>query len=629
MKFCSALNTWTVLGGGGGGVTVTGSPVAGNITEFSSPTSITNAPTSGNSGIVATSSGVLVSGDCVKVDANGNFVDSGVPSCGVGPGTTNFMAKFNSSTTVTNSTCVDDGLNPTRCPDGMDSAAGGFYIERPVDTGGVIAGKLACRSSIKKAVLCPAGTTQGVLGVAQSTQSAGATVEICFAGTCSPISSNATTEGHWLIPSTSIAGDVDDTGSAAEPTTGTQHFQAESAVSGGNAVQTTLLTLDTLNATGGGGSGTITPCTQFGLTYYSAVGSSNTLNCIAPPTANGKYFAIYDVNGGAAVAPTAALGGVPVNAQVGTTYTYLYSDRASYTTFNNASPIAVTLPQAGSTGFGSNWVNVSCAIGAGTVTITPTTSTISYTFGATYVTAAASMALTTGQCAWIYSNNTDYFALQVRTGAVSNIATTSPITGGPITTTGTIACATCVTSAASLTNNQIISGAGGQGIKVNDLSGDVTTSGTMVTTIAANAVTAAKSAVVMTRRTCSIVIGADNGSALADADIGPQGSQCFVAEAGTIVEVDVKANAGTPTGLPRKEHGASNTSLLSAALSTAASGAIACSNTGGTTGIDGTTTCTNTLNSTSLAAGDFIGVASGVAGGTATRLTIHITWVVN
>jgi hypothetical protein len=56
-------------------------------------------------------------------------------------------------------------------------------------------------------------------------------------------------------------------------------------------------------------------------------------------------------------------------------------------------------------------------------------------------------------------------------GTVTNIATTSPITGGPITTTGTIACATCVTSAASLTSNALITGAGGQAAQAIALTG--------------------------------------------------------------------------------------------------------------------------------------------------------------
>lgn len=48
------------------------------------------------------------------------------------------------------------------------------------------------------------------------------------------------------------------------------------------------------------------------------------------------------------------------------------------------------------------------------------------------------------------------------TGTVTSIATTSPITGGTITSTGTIACTTCVTSAASLTSNALMIGGGSQ-----------------------------------------------------------------------------------------------------------------------------------------------------------------------
>lgn len=362
-----------------------------------------------------------------------------------------------------------------------------------------------------------------------------------------------------------------------------------------------------------------------------------------PTTPNGVPQYLIDIpTGGAAVAETWSLAGVTPNPQTGTSYTYLVTDRAGYTTFSNAAAIAVTLPQAGSAGFGSNFVNLSCDIGAGTATITPTTSTISFSNGAAYTSGAASLALTTGQCAWIYSDNTNYFALvrsggglgtvtsvaatvpswltvagspitssgtlaisvasaqtagqvigtcgtattftpcqlgtsdvtpqqfavdsgavnayvitlapvvpalttgvsvffntaNANTGAstlnvnglgvknltkkgatalvsgdilaspaiyevrydgtqwevlnpstsagggtVTSIATTSPITGGTITTTGTIACATCVTSAASLTSGQLMTGAGGQGSQVGNLSGDVTTAGSTATTV--------------------------------------------------------------------------------------------------------------------------------------------------
>jgi lysophospholipase L1-like esterase len=67
----------------------------------------------------------------------------------------------------------------------------------------------------------------------------------------------------------------------------------------------------------------------------------------------------------------------PVNAQTGTSYTFVNADCGKLVTFSNASAIAVTLPRAAA---GGNFVS-GCAIdleniGAGAVTITPTTSTL-------------------------------------------------------------------------------------------------------------------------------------------------------------------------------------------------------------------------------------------------------------
>lgn len=59
-------------------------------------------------------------------------------------------------------------------------------------------------------------------------------------------------------------------------------------------------------------------------------------------------------------------------------------------------------------------------------------------------------------------------------GTVTSISTTSPITGGTITTTGTIACATCVTAASALTSNLPIFGAGSQATAVGTRSGNTT-----------------------------------------------------------------------------------------------------------------------------------------------------------
>jgi len=186
-------------------------------------------------------------------------------------------------------------------------------------------------------------------------------------------------------------------------------------IAGTNITITGTWPNNTINATGGG-SGTVTNvATGTGLSG-GPITTTGTLTLTDPVnTATG-----YEIGGAAPSAHILAgngtnyvdtLVGVPINPQTGTTYTYVASDRASHVTFSNAGAIAVTLPQAGTTGFGNNFITSSCDIGAGTTTITPTTSTISYTNGTTYTSAASTLPLTTGQCATIYTDNTNYFAI--------------------------------------------------------------------------------------------------------------------------------------------------------------------------------------------------------------------------
>lgn len=93
-----------------------------------------------------------------------------------------------------------------------------------------------------------------------------------------------------------------------------------------------------------------------------------------------------------------------VNSQTGTTYTVVFSDRGKLVTFNNGSSVAVTLPQATAGGsFRSGWTTFAYNLGAGTVTITPTTSTIN---------GASTLTLATGDGAFIASNGTNYLAIK-------------------------------------------------------------------------------------------------------------------------------------------------------------------------------------------------------------------------
>lgn len=86
-----------------------------------------------------------------------------------------------------------------------------------------------------------------------------------------------------------------------------------------------------------------------------------------------------------------------INAQSTTTYTILVGDYGKLVTFKNASSIAVTLPQA--TGSFSTFNVYLSNLGAGTVTVTPTVSTIN---------GSSSLSLSQNQYAWILSDGTNY-----------------------------------------------------------------------------------------------------------------------------------------------------------------------------------------------------------------------------
>ncbi len=102
------------------------------------------------------------------------------------------------------------------------------------------------------------------------------------------------------------------------------------------------------------------------------------------------------------------LTGLIVNAQTGTTYTYLTGDYGKLVTHTNAGSIAGTLPQAGAS-FPANWFMFVQNRGAGVLTITPTTSTVD---------GAATLVLNQNEGAIVVSDGTNYFTLRGKaTGA--------------------------------------------------------------------------------------------------------------------------------------------------------------------------------------------------------------------
>jgi len=283
-------------------------------------------------------------------------------------------------------------------------------------------------------------------------------------------------------------------------------------------------------------------------------------------------------------------------------------------------------------------------------------------------------------------------------GTVTSVTISAPLstTQAPITTSATLSCPTCVTSAAALTASRIVLGGGSQATSVlgslgttttilhgnaagapsfaavalaadvsgtlpvanggtgtastltglvrgsatamtaAELSGDVTTSGSNVATIAANAVTAAKEAVVLTRRQCIIENDTQSATVLTDAQIT---GRCDVPAASHVYEVAVFASGGVPTlTLERwRPVGGSVADILSATLPTAAAGAYACARTvvGGSGGVcDSGTTAHASVTlaggaTIALAAKDVIRVKAATAGGVATWHHVVVSYTVD
>lgn len=142
---------------------------------------------------------------------------------------------------------------------------------------------------------------------------------------------------------------------------------------------------------------------------------SNTAGVIATTPADGELLVDTTLRmfrvGDGATAGGILLDGNRINTQTGTTYTVVATDASKFVTFSNASPVAVTLPQAGSvsgTFFPYQTSSWFLNLGAGLVTITPTTSTIN---------GAATLVLNQGDGARIVSDGTNYFAFVTRQAA--------------------------------------------------------------------------------------------------------------------------------------------------------------------------------------------------------------------
>lgn len=158
------------------------------------------------------------------------------------------------------------------------------------------------------------------------------------------------------------------------------------------------------------------------------------LACMAPCHAAYVPASPGDCLGGVGAIPPGYktfYGKAPVNNQTGTSYTIAANDRCKLVSISNGSAVTVTLPQAGGTyptGFPAGWMTFVRNRGVGTVTVTPTTSTVD---------GASTLVLTTGFGAIIFSDGANYFALVGSNATITStfvLGSTTVTLGGTTTT---------------------------------------------------------------------------------------------------------------------------------------------------------------------------------------------------
>lgn len=309
-------------------------------------------------------SGAVTAGHCAQFSAAGVAIDSGA-SCGTGTagvtqaqGTAAQVLVNGDALSHTGATTISlpaniippGTVNGNTVPSGSDT----FTLNGATQTltNKSIAGSEINSGTIPAAQLPPGSSTAfGAVKVDGTTIGATAGVISVIGGGSSPCSAFGTTTGTCLQGAGALG-----TPSSGVATNLTGLPISTGVIGLGSGVAAALaITHDT---SGGictvGGSG----CTGGGSV---SVTSASPNIVITPSPGTGTFT----------VGSTYA-----INAQSGTTYTVLSTDMGKLVTFSNSSAIAVTLPVATTSGFTTGASFDVQNIGAGAVTITPTTSTI-------------------------------------------------------------------------------------------------------------------------------------------------------------------------------------------------------------------------------------------------------------
>lgn len=323
-------------GGGGGGVTVSGTPTAGNCAKF-------------------------VSGKVIQ-DSGGLCGGTGAPGGVNGQLQINSTGSFGGITLGGDCTFATPNITCTK-------------------TNGTAFGTFATANAATPPAI--GGTTPA--GGAFTTLSASSTVSGTGFSTylASPpaIGGTAAAAGSFTTLSATGALTTNVTGGGTQclhaSNTGVVTGTGSDCGSGGSASFSSITTgTNTVPATMTVGNGSVMTVSGTGINNANEI-NGQTVPASAGLLGSNASSQLVAVTGGGCVSISGNVVSLlaPINPQTGTSYTIASTDACGLVTLNNAAAIAVTVPQATGT-FGTNFSFDVQDLGAGTATLTPTTSTI-------------------------------------------------------------------------------------------------------------------------------------------------------------------------------------------------------------------------------------------------------------